>query len=109
RGDHTEPARPSDLEDDLRARADLIERQFLARGLVREVLRVRVQQLRRRVRGLHSGLESGDVQVDRRDALAADGGRDLVAVLLEVQPGEVTGGGAGAALCEGAPPGVVRG
>src|ERR1700733_7880783 len=74
RRDHAEPAGAGDLEDDLRARVDLIERELLAREFIREVLRVRVEQLCRGIRSLDPGLEAGDVQRHRRDALAAHRG-----------------------------------
>src|SRR4051794_24030110 len=70
--ERAEAALAGDLEDDLRALGDLVERDLLALRLVDEVLRVAVERLDARVRRLRSGLEAGDVVVDRRDLLAAD-------------------------------------
>ena len=78
------------LEDDLRTLRDLVQRDFLALGLVGEVLRVAVQRLDSRIGRLRAGLVAGDVVVDRRD-LATHAGDDLVAVLLGVQAREVAG------------------
>ena len=100
RGDHAQPASAGDLEHDLRARVDLVERKLLARGLIREVLRVRVEQLGGRVRRLDPGLVAADVVGHRWDALTADRGRGRVAVFLQVEPGEVTGRVAGLLLGE---------
>src|SRR3954470_9921537 len=60
-----------DLEDDLRALGDLVERELLALRLVDEVLRVVVERLDLGQDLLGPGLIAGDVAVDRRDLLAA--------------------------------------
>src|SRR5215207_8721632 len=67
-----EAAAARDLEDDLRAVRDLVERELLALRLVDEVLRVPVEGLDLRVRVLSTGLVARDVAVDGRDLLAAD-------------------------------------
>ena len=89
--DHAEAALARDLEDDLRALLDLVERELLALRLVDEVLRVAVDRLDVRVRGLRAGLVAGDVVVDRRDLLAADGADRLAVVVLDVEARHVAG------------------
>ena len=74
RVDRAEAAVACDLEDDVRALRDLVERDLLALGRVVEVVRVRVQELDVRLRRLHRRLEAGDPVVDRRDLDAADRG-----------------------------------
>src|SRR5215213_4469527 len=84
-----EAALAGDLEDDLRALRDLVERELLAEVLLDEVLGVAVEGLDVRVGLLGAGLEAGDVAVDRRDLLAADRGDDLVsALVLDVEARE---------------------
>src|SRR5215212_1763718 len=80
--ERAEAALAGDLEDDLRALRDLVERELLAEVLLDEVLRVAVEGLDARVGLLGAGLEAGDVAVDRRDLLAADRGDDLIAALV---------------------------
>src|SRR3712207_8552593 len=48
--ERAQPALAGDLEHDVRALADLVERDLLARRLVDELLRVAVQELHVRVR-----------------------------------------------------------
>src|SRR5919107_1265085 len=92
RVERAEAAAAGDLEDDLRALRDLVERELLAEVLLDEVLGVAVEGLDVRVGLLGAGLVAGDVAVDRRDLLAADRGDDLVAALfLDDQRGEVAG------------------
>src|SRR5919199_206230 len=67
-----EAAAAGDLEHDVRAGRDLVERELLARRHVGEALRIAVQDLDRLVGLLRAGLVAGDVMVDRRDLLAAD-------------------------------------
>ena len=74
RVDRAEAAVACDLEHDVRALRDLVERDLLALGRVVEVVRVRVQELDVRLRRLHRSLEAGDPVVDRRDLDAADRG-----------------------------------
>src|SRR6476659_6556299 len=95
-----EAALAGDLEDDLRAARDLVERDLLALRLVDEVLGVAVQRLDRRVRRLGARLVAGDVVVDRRDLLAADARDRRDVVVLGVQAGEVTRQVAGLLLLE---------
>src|SRR6185436_16495281 len=97
----TEPALARDREDDLRALAELVERELLALVLGDEVLRVRVERRGLRIRVGDALLEPRDVVVDGRDLLAADGRGDLLAALvLEVQPGHVADEIAGLVLLE---------
>ena len=70
--EHAEPAAARDLEDDVRARGDLVQRGRLALRLVDPVLRVRVQELHARIGLARARLVAGDVAVDRRLLLAAD-------------------------------------
>src|SRR5215208_335403 len=101
RVERAEAALAGDLEDDLRALRDLVERELLAEVLLDEVLRVAVEGLDVRVGLLGAGLEAGDVAVDRRDLLAADRGDDLVAALvLDVEPGQRADEVAGLVLLE---------
>src|SRR5690349_14241706 len=87
--ERAEAALAGDLEDDLRALRDLVERELLAEVLLDEVLGVAVEGLDARVGLLRAGLVAGDVAVHRRDLLAADRGDDLVAALvLGVERGE---------------------
>src|SRR4051812_7965997 len=83
-----ESALAGDVEDDLRALGDLVERDLLALRLVDEVLRVAVERLDAGVGLLRARLVAGDVVVDRRDLLAADRA-DHAAVVLRVEAGEV--------------------
>src|SRR3954471_2016773 len=99
RVDGAEPALAGDLEDDLRALGDLVERDPLALRLVDEVLRVAVQELHARVGLLRAGLEARDVVVDRRDLLTADGA-ERAAVVLGVQAREIADQVAGLLLLE---------
>src|SRR5215207_1773710 len=99
--ERAEAALAGDLEDDLRALRDLVERELLAEVLLDEVLRVAVEGLDVRVGLLGAGLEAGDVAVHRRDLLAADRRDDLVAALvLDVERGERAGEVAGLVLLE---------
>src|SRR5215212_12004490 len=92
------------LEDDLRALADLVERDLLALGLVDEVLRVGVDRLDARVGLLGPRLVARDVVVDGRDLLATDARDDLLAtLLLDVEPGHVAHEVAGLLLLEDQP------
>ncbi len=75
RVERAEAAAARDLEDDDRARGDLVERDLLALRLVLEVLRVAVERLHARERGLRARLVAGDVAVDRRLLLPADATR----------------------------------
>src|SRR3954447_4744095 len=88
RVDRAEAAGARDLEDDLRALGDLVERDLLALVLRREALRVAVERLDAGVGLLGAGLEARDVVVDRRDLLAADA-RERAAVVLGVERGQV--------------------
>ena len=101
RVERAEAALAGDLEDDLRALRDLVERELLAEVLLDEVLGVAVEGLDVRVGLLGAGLEAGDVGVHRRDLLAADRGDDLVAALvLGVERGERADEVAGLVLLE---------
>src|SRR3954463_3302415 len=71
RVDRPEAAGARDLEDDLRALGDLVERDLLALVLRGEALRVAVKRRDAGVGLLGARLEAGDVVVDRRDLLAA--------------------------------------
>src|SRR6188472_980774 len=71
--DGAEAAAARDLEDHVGLLADLVQRDLLALRLVDEVLRVVVQGLDARLDLLRAVLVPGDVMVDRRDLLAADG------------------------------------
>src|SRR5215212_5853939 len=96
-----ETALAGDLEDDLRALRDLVERELLAEVLLDEVLGVAVERLDVRVGLLGARLVAGDVAVHRRDLLAADGRDDLVAALvLGVEPGQRADEVAGLVLLE---------
>src|SRR3954463_4658027 len=86
--DRAEPARAGDLEDDLRALRDLVERDLLALRLVREALGVAVERLDARIGLLRAGLEARDVGVARGDLLAADAAQ-RAAVVLRVEAREV--------------------
>src|SRR5215212_3594240 len=89
RVERAEAALAGDLEDDLRALRDLVERELLAEVLLDEVLGVAVERLDVGVGLLRAGLITGDVAVHRRDLLAADGGDGLVAGLVgDVERGE---------------------
>src|SRR4051794_25623086 len=88
RVDRAEAARARDLEDDLRALGDLVERDLLALVLRREALRVAVEGRDARIGLLRAGLEAGDVVVDRRDLLAADAAH-RAAVVLGVQARQI--------------------
>src|SRR5215208_3169270 len=89
RVERAEAALAGDLEDDLRALRDLVERELLAEVLLDEVLGVAVEGLDAGVGLLGAGLVARDVVIDRRDLLAADRGDDLVAALvLGVEAGE---------------------
>ena len=101
RVERAEAALAGDLEDDLRALRDLVERELLAEVLLDEVLGVAVEGLDVRVGLLGAGLVAGDVGVHRRDLLAADRGDDLVAALvLGVERGERADEVAGLVLLE---------
>src|SRR5215208_1822161 len=101
RVERAEAALAGDLEDDLRALRDLVERELLAEVLLDEVLGVAVEGLDVRVGLLGAGLEAGDVAVDRRDLLAADRGDHLVAALvLDVEPRQRSDEVAGLVLLE---------
>src|SRR5215210_931027 len=92
RVERAEAALAGDLEDDLRALGDLVERELLAEVLLDEVLGVAVEGLDVGVGLLGAGLVAGDVAVHGRDLLAADGGDDLVAALvLGVERGQRAG------------------
>src|SRR3954452_18177181 len=99
RVDGAEPALAGDLEDDLGALGDLVQRDLLALRLVDEVLRVAVQELHARVGLLRSGLEARDVVVDRRDLLTADRA-ERAAVVLGVQARQIADEVAGLLLLE---------
>src|SRR4051794_4281772 len=88
RVDRAEAAGARDLEDDLRALGDLVERDLLALVLRGEALRVAVERLDGRIGLLRARLEARDVVVDRRDLLAADA-RQRATVVLGVQRGQV--------------------
>src|SRR3954451_20681023 len=107
RVDRAEAAGARDLEDDLRALGDLVERDLLALVLRREALRVAVERLDAGVGLLGAGLEARDVVVDRRDLLAADA-RERAAVVLGVERREVADEVAGLLLLEGQPDDVLR-
>src|SRR5215216_640534 len=101
RVERAEAALAGDLEDDLRALRDLVERELLAEVLLDEVLGVAVEGLDVRVGLLGAGLEAGDVAVDRRDLLATDRGDHLVAALvLDVEPRQRSDEVAGLVLLE---------
>ena len=101
RVERPEAAAAGDLEDDLRALGDLVERDLLALGLVDEVLRVGGERLDALGGLTRGGLVAGDVRVDRRDLLAADRRQHLVsALLLDHQRGEVARQVAGLVLLE---------
>ena len=87
-GERAEAALARDLEHDRGAARDLGEADLLALRLVDEVLGVPVQRRDARIRRLGAGLEAGDVPVDGRDLLAADGAdrRVRAAGLLHDQP-----------------------
>ena len=68
-----ETAAAGDLEYHVGLLLDLVERDLLALRLVDEVLRVVVQGLGAGLDLLRAVLVPGDVRVDRRDLLAADG------------------------------------
>src|SRR3954468_10222305 len=94
-----EPALARHREDDLRTLAELVEGELLALVLGDEVLRVGVERLGLPIRVGDALLEAGDVVVDRRDLLAADGRGDLLAALvLQVEPGHVADQVAGLVL-----------
>src|SRR4051795_7911535 len=99
RVDRAEAAGPRDLEDDLRALRDLVERDLLALVLRGEALRVAVERLDGRIGLLRARLEARDVVVDRRDLLAADA-RQRATVVLGVQRGQVADEVAGLLLLE---------
>ena len=65
-------AEAGDLEHDVGALRDVVERDLLAQRLVDEVVRVVVQQRDVGVRVLRALLVAGDPVVDRRDRDAAD-------------------------------------
>src|ERR671918_124715 len=75
----TEPAAAGDLEHDVRAVGDLVERELLAPRLVDEVLRVAVERLDVGIRVRRALLETGDEAVDGRDLHSAYA-RDRVAL-----------------------------
>src|SRR5581483_8135874 len=82
------------LEDDLRALADLVERDALALVLCHEVLRVPVERLHARVGRLGAGLVARDVADHGRNRDAADGADDVLRAVarskpLGLEPGEV--------------------
>ena len=87
--ERAEAAAARDLEHDDRAGRDLVERDLLALRLVREVLRVPVQRLDPRDRGLRTRLVAGDVTVDRRLLLAADARDRRSAARLRGEAGRV--------------------
>ena len=89
RRERAEAASAGDLEDDLRARCDLVQRELLALGLVLPVLRVRPRHLRPGHRRLGAGLVARDEAVDRRLLEAADGADRLAARLLRLERAEV--------------------
>src|SRR4051812_5753437 len=107
RVDRAEAAGARDLEDDLRALGDLVERDLLALVLRREALRVAVKRRDAGVGLLRARLEARDVVVDRRDLLAADA-RKRAAVVLGVQRGQVADEVAGLLLLERQPDDVLR-
>ncbi len=89
RRERAEAASSGDLEDDLRARCDLVQRELLALGLVLPVLRVRPRHLRPRHCRLCTGLVAGDEAVDRRLLEATHGADRLAAGLLGLERAEV--------------------
>ena len=97
-----EAALARDLEDDMRAAGDLVERKLLALRLVDEVLRIRVQRRDPGLAFLGARPVAGDVPVDRRDLLSADGADHLLRapLLLGDEAGEVTDEVAGLLLLE---------
>src|SRR3954454_5028093 len=97
--DRAEAAGARDLEDDLRALGDLVERDLLALVLRREALRVAVKRRDAGIGLLRARLEARDVVVDRRDLLAADA-RQRATVVLGVQRGQVADEVAGLLLLE---------
>src|SRR5581483_9262148 len=88
RVERAETAAAGHLEDDLRALADLVERDALALVLRHEVLRVAVERLDARVGRLRAGLEARDVADHGRDRDAAHRADD---VLRAVARGEALG------------------
>src|SRR5215211_5429822 len=90
RVERAEAALAGDLEDDLRALRDLVERELLAEVLLDEVLRVAVEGLDARGGLLGAGLEARDVVVHRRDLLAAHRGHGRGVVVLGPEAREVT-------------------
>src|SRR3954452_853883 len=102
--ERADTAAPGDLEDDLGALGDLVERQLLALVRRDEVLRVRVERLDAGVGRLGAGLVAGDVVVDGRDLLAADARDDLLAALvLDQEAREIAGDVPGLLLLEQQP------
>src|SRR3954470_10492779 len=82
RVERADPAQACNVEDDLRAGRDLVERELLALVLRDEVLRVVDEDLHLRVRALRAELVARDPDVDRRDLHAADRADHLLAALL---------------------------
>src|SRR5215210_3780830 len=80
--ERAEPAAAGDLEHDLRALRDLVERDLLALVLRDEVLRIRREDLDLRVARLCTGLVAGDEDVDRRELDPADRADHLLAACL---------------------------
>src|SRR6185503_15307590 len=88
-GDRSEAATAGDLEDDLRAGRDLVQRQLLALRLVLPVLGVAPLHLRPGDGGLRARAVAGDETVDRRLLEAADGADRLGPRTLRLERAEV--------------------
>src|SRR5919201_3491772 len=83
-----EAARPGDVEDDFRARGDLVQRERLALVLLRERPRVVDVDLDVLDALLRARRIAGEEVLHRRDRLAADAADDVAACLLRHQRGE---------------------
>src|SRR6476619_3494653 len=88
-GDRTEAAAAGDLEDDLRARRDLVQRKLLALRLVLPVLGVAPLHLRPRDGRFGARAIAGDEAVDRGLLEAADGAERLGPGTLRLERAEV--------------------